>query len=242
MDLFQAVYPGLERDRERIFETIDSEETRFKRTLERGLRQYQKTTSALPPGGPGMISGAEAFDLFETYGFPLELTVELAREQGWLVDVPGFESCYAGHRQSSRQNMDQKFKGGLADHAEHTTRLHTASHLLQQALRQVLGPGVHQVGSNITAERLRFDFSHPEKLTSDQLAEVEQIVNAQIQADLPVSMQIMSLDEAIASGALAFFGEKYGEQVKVYSIGEFSREVCGGPHVAHTGELGRFQI
>jgi alanyl-tRNA synthetase len=138
--------------------------------------------------------------------------------------------------------MEQKYKGGLADHTVETTRLHSATHLLHQALRQVLGPDVRQMGSNITAERLRFDFSHPEKLTPEQLQEVERIVNEQISSDLPVRVEMMSLDQALNSGALAFFGEKYGEQVKVYSMGSFSREVCGGPHVARTGELGRFKI
>ena len=156
---------------------------------------------------------------------------------------PGFEACYQAHKQLSRQQAEQsKFKGGLADHAEATTRLHTATHLLQQALRQVLGTGVQQKGSNITVERLRFDFTYPERLTSEQLAEVERIVNQQIERDLPVSMEIMPLEQALESGALAFFGEKYGEQVKVYSIGDFSKEVCGGPHVPRTGELGRFKI
>jgi alanyl-tRNA synthetase len=138
--------------------------------------------------------------------------------------------------------MEMKFKGGLADHSDQTTRLHTATHLLHQALRQVLGPGVRQMGSNITAERLRFDFSYPEKLTPEQLQQVEKIVNEQIARDLPVSIDVMTLDQATGSGALAFFGEKYGEQVKVYTMGDFSKEVCGGPHVNHTGELGKFKI
>ena len=135
-----------------------------------------------------------------------------------------------------------KFKGGLADHAEETTRLHTATHLLHQALRQVLGPSVRQMGSNITAERLRFDFSHPDKLTAGQLQAVEDMVNQQIVNDLPVSVEVMPLNQAINTGALAFFGEKYGDRVKVYTIGSFSREVCGGPHVGRTSELGRFKI
>jgi alanyl-tRNA synthetase len=243
IDTFSDVYPVLAQHREPIAALLDQEETKFKRTLERGLHQYYKVTERLRHQGQTTISGEAAFDLFETFGFPLPLTVELAHENGFSVDEAGFEVCYQAHKQLSRQQAEQsKFKGGLADHAEATTRLHTATHLLQQALRQVLGTGVQQKGSNITVERLRFDFTHPERLTSQQLAEVEQIVNAQIQRDLPVSLQVMPLEQALESGALAFFGEKYGEQVKVYSIGDFSKEVCGGPHVPRTGELGRFKI
>ena len=243
VDTLSDVYPALLQRREVIATLLDQEETKFKRTLERGLRQYHKVTERLRQQGKSSITGEEAFDLFETYGFPLPLTVELAHENGFTVDEVGFEASYQAHKELSRQQAEQsKFKGGLADHAEATTRLHTATHLLQQALRQVLGTGVQQKGSNITVERLRFDFTYPQRLTSQELAEVEQIVNAHIQKDLPVSMQVMPLQQALKNGALAFFGEKYGEQVKVYSIGEFSKEVCGGPHVTHTGELGRFKI
>jgi alanyl-tRNA synthetase len=242
VDLLADVYPELEHNRAVIAEALEREETKFSHTLERGLRQYEKLAERLRLEGKDTISGAEAFDLFETYGFPLPFTVELASEQGMHVDEAAFEDCYREHRQASREALDQKFKGGLADHAAETTRLHTASHLLQQALRQVLGPSVHQMGSNITVERLRFDFSFPEKLTLGQLSEVEQIVNQQIAADLPVTVEVIPLEQALQSGALAFFSEKYGEQVKVYSIGSFSKEVCGGPHVDRTSRLGRFKI
>ncbi len=242
IDLFRDVYPALEEQRAVIGEAFEREETRFKQTLERGIKQVQKTVERARSEGRTQISGAEAFDLFETYGFPLPLTVEMAREQGFSVDEAGFENEYAQHRAFSRQAHEGQFKGGLADHSEQTTRLHTASHLLQAALRQVLGPTVQQKGSNITVERLRFDFSHTQRLSDEELAEVERIVNCQIERDLPVSMEIMPLEQALQTGALAFFGEKYGEQVKVYTIGDFSREVCGGPHVSHTGELGRFKI
>jgi len=235
-------YSGLAQRVEDIAQALDEEETKFRRTLERGLRQYHKVSQRLAQRGEEEISGREAFDLYETHGFPLELTVEMANESGLRVDIEGFEAQRAAHQALSRQTSAGKFKGGLADHAEQTTRLHTATHLLHQALRQVLGPGVRQMGSSITVERLRFDFSHAEKLTPEQLAEVEGLVNAQIQADLAVDMQIMTLDQARQAGALAFFGEKYGAQVKVYAIGNFSKEVCGGPHVAHTSELGRFRI
>jgi alanyl-tRNA synthetase len=242
VELFQETYPNLSERREAIARALDQEETKFKRTLERGLRQYHKLAERLKTSGETSISGEEAFDLFETYGFPLPLTVELAGEQGLFVDEAGFEACYRQHQELSRQSNAGKFKGGLADQAEQTTRLHTATHLLHQALRQVLGPEVHQMGSNITSERLRFDFSYPARLTSEQLAEVERIVNQQIQNDLPVRVDVMPLQQALESGALAFFGEKYGDQVKVYTIGGFSKEVCGGPHVQRTGELGKFSI
>jgi alanyl-tRNA synthetase len=240
--LFAGEYPEIEQNRARIQDELDREETKFKRTLERGLHEYHKVAERTAGAGSRVISAADAFNLFETFGFPLPFTVELAREQGLGVDEAGFEALYQEHRDISRRGMGQKFKGGLADHAEATTRLHTATHLLHQALRQVLGPGVRQMGSNITAERLRFDFSHPNRLTTEQLKEVEAIVNQHIRSDLPVSMEVTSLEQALQSGALAFFGEKYGDQVKVYGVGSFSKEVCGGPHVAHTGVLGRFKI
>ena len=242
VDLFSGVYPELALHQERIADALEREESKFSHTLERGLRQFHKLAAYLQQEGEKTISGPAAFDLYETYGFPLSLTVELAGEQGLSVDEGGFESCYQQHREQSRQAMSEKYKGGLADHAEETTRLHTASHLLQQALRQVLGTGVQQMGSNITVERLRFDFSHPDRLTEEQLAAVQRLVNEQIEKDLPVSMAVMPLPQALEAGALAFFGEKYGQQVKVYSIGSFSKEVCGGPHVEHTRLLGRFRI
>ncbi len=242
VDLFAATYPELAFGRDLIAETIDREESKFKATLERGLKVYHRAAERLRQAGGDTLTGEEAFDLYETYGFPLPMTVELAQEEGLRVDEAGFERCYAAHQEQSRQAMAQKFKGGLADGAEDTTRLHTAAHLLQAALRQVLGPSVEQRGSNITAERLRFDFSHPEKLTPEQLSAVERLVNEQIALGLPVTLAVMPLEQALAAGALAFFSGKYGEQVKVYSIGEFSREVCGGPHVDHTARLGRFKI
>jgi alanyl-tRNA synthetase len=236
------VYPSLELNQKMVAEAIDREETRFKETLERGLREYEKVTRRLRQEGQTRVPAAEAFDLYETYGLPLELTAELAGEQGLTVDEAGFAALYEAHKESSRQATDKKFKGGLADSAEQTTRLHTATHLLHQALRRVLGTGVQQKGSNITAERLRFDFSYPERLTEAQVEAVERMVNEQIARDLPVTMEMMPLERALKGGALAFFGEKYGEQVKVYTIGDFSKEVCGGPHASRTGELGHFRI
>ena len=242
VDLLGEIYPELVRNAEGIADALDREETRFKQTLERGLKQVQKGFERVLSAGGQQVSGAEAFDLYETYGFPIELTVELAAEQELSVDQEGFARKYAEHREQSRQALDTRFRGGLADHAAETTRLHTASHLLQAALRQVLGSGVRQMGSNITVERLRFDFSHPERLSDEQLARVEELVNEQIQRDSLVTLEKMTLEQALERGALAFFGEKYGEQVKVYTIGDFSKEVCGGPHVGQTAELGRFRI
>ncbi len=240
--IFAPAYPELEQHGARIADELEHEEAKFQATLVRGLREYHKVVERVQSKNENTIPATEAFNLFETFGFPLPLTVELAREQGLGVDEPGFEKLYTEHKEESRRGSEHKFKGGLADHAETTTRLHTATHLLHQALRQVLGASVHQKGSNITEERLRFDFSHPDKLTPEQLAQVERIVNEQIARDLPVSVEVMPLAQATAAGALAFFGEKYGEQVKVYSIGDFSKEVCGGPHAQHTGELGKFKI
>ena len=242
VDRFAHAYPELAQHRDRIADEIDREESKFKKTLERGLREYQKVSERTRAHGGDAISAADAFDLFETFGFPLPFTVELAREQGLAVDEAGFDKLNQEHKDISRRGIEQKFKGGLADHAVQTTRLHTATHLLHQALRQVLGPGVRQMGSNITVERLRFDFSHEDKLTPEQIQAVEAIVNRHIAADLPVAFEVMPLGDALGSGALAFFGEKYGDRVKVYSIGGFSKEVCGGPHVSRTGELGRFRI
>jgi alanyl-tRNA synthetase len=244
LDIYADAYPDLTTPERRaqVAEALDQEERKFKRTLERGLRQYHKVAERARQSGAASLSGEEAFDLFETYGFPLALTAELAQEQGLSVDAGRFEKLYAEHKAISRRGVDRKFKGGLVDQSEMTTRLHTATHLLHAALRQVLGPHVRQMGSNITPERLRFDFAHPTRVTPDELARVEALVNEQIAADLPVSVEVMPLDAALAAGALAFFGEKYGEQVKVYRLGTFSQEVCGGPHVERTGTLGRLRI
>jgi alanyl-tRNA synthetase len=242
VDIFAPAYPELAQNRERIADEIEREEGKFKGTLERGLREYQKVTQRTHDKSASALSATDAFDLFETFGFPLPFTVELAREQGLAVDEAGFEALYKAHQEISRRGMEQKFKGGLADHTEETTCLHTATHLLHQALRQVLGPTVRQMGSNITSDRLRFDFSYTDKLTREQIEQVEAIVNEQIAHNLPVSVEVMPSNQALESGALAFFGEKYGDQVKVYSIGSFSKEVCGGPHVTHTGTLGHFKI
>jgi alanyl-tRNA synthetase len=239
---YAADYPLLEERWPTISAALAGEAEKFSRTLERGLREYAKAVGRVQTSDAGGLTGEVAFNLFETYGFPLPFTVELAREQGLTVDEPRFAALLAEHQALSRRGMERKFRGGLAEQTEATSRLHTATHLLHAALRQVLGPTVRQMGSNITAERLRFDFAHGSKLTPAELVQVEALVNGWIAQDAPVSFNMMPLPEALAAGALAFFGDKYGEQVKVYAIGDVSREVCGGPHAARTGELGRFRI
>ena len=236
---YGEAYPELLQKRDMIAREIGLEEGRFLQALQRGEREFERLLSRLKDR---QISGRDAFYLYETYGFPLELTAEMARERGLTVDQAGFQEAYTRHQELSRAGAELKFAGGLADHTEQTTKLHTATHLLHAALRLVLGEHVHQAGSNITAERLRFDFTHPEKLTDEQLARVEELVNQAIAADYPVCVDEMSLEEAQARGALAFFGERYGERVRVYSIADFSMEVCGGPHVERTGQLGHFKI
>ncbi len=240
--MYSRVYPELEKSRAFIIEELSAEEERFSETLKKGENEFEKMLPNLRKNPAAIIPGRVAFKLYDTYGFPLEITEELAGEHGMTVDRKGFEESFRKHQELSKKGADKSFKGGLADHSEQVKKLHTATHLLHQALRRVLGDHVEQKGSNITAERLRFDFSHPEKLTPEQIQEVEDMVNLQITRDLPVKKEVMNLKEAEASGALAFFGEKYDEQVKVYTIGDFSKEVCGGPHVEHLGELGRFKI
>lgn len=231
--IYEDAYPDVTSKAAEIKLLIEEEAMRFGKTLEKGLREIAKIPS---------LDGKTAFSLYETYGFPWEMTEEIARGKGQQVDRKQFEEEFRKHQQLSRTAAAGMFKGGLQDHSEDVTKLHTATHLLHQALRTVLGSHVSQKGSNITAERLRFDFSHPEKMTPEQVSEVERIVNDQIARDLPVSMTTTTYTDAIEHGALAFFGERYPEKVKVYAIGTFSKEVCGGPHVEHTGLLKSFKI
>ena len=189
------------------------------------------------------VSGKACFKLYDTYGFPIEMTEELAAERGLKINRADFEKLFAEHRLKSQAGAEQRFKGGLADNTEATARLHTATHLMHRALKTVLNDeNVNQKGSNITAERLRFDFTFGRALTPEELAEVEKLVNEAIQADVPVVCEEMTVDEAKAAGAVGLFASKYGEKVKVYTMGKFSKEICGGPHAARTGELGRFRI
>jgi alanyl-tRNA synthetase len=239
---FKGPYPELEENRSRILDELANEEAKFLETLEKGEKEFEKMLPNLLKNPQKIMSGRLAFKLYDTYGFPIELTEELADEQGMKVNRPEYDEAFKKHQELSRAGSEQLFKGGLADHSEVSTRYHTATHLLQQALTLVLGDHVAQKGSNITAERLRFDFSHGAPMTKEELGKVEAIVNEQIARDLPVKMDMMGLEEAKASGARALFGEKYEATVKVYSIGDFSKEVCGGPHVERTGLLGKFRI
>ncbi len=244
---YQKIYPELEKNQEFIIENINKEEEKFTRTLEKGLLEFKKLENK-------NISGVEAFNLYQSYGFPFEMTEELAKENGSQVDREGFEAELKKHQDLSRTAAAGKFKGGLADAGEETTKLHTAAHLLLAALRKVLGEHVVQKGSNITPERLRLDFSHPDKMTSEQISEVENLVNSAISNNFCVVCEELSLEDAKKRGAMGVFDSKYGEKVKVYTVsyieqngmpnidGAFSQEICGGPHVDVTGILGHFKI
>ncbi len=243
IDEYSDVYPELSRNADKITAELSQEEEQFAGTIERGTKEFNKLVDRIPAHvEKKVISGRKAFFLYETYGFPLELTAEMADERGFTVDVEGFNQAYEKHQAQSRAGAEKKFKGGLADQSEKTTALHTATHLLHAALRQVLGDHVKQAGSNINADRLRFDFTHPEKVTREQLDEVEKIVNDAINRELPVSCSEMTVEDARAQGAIGLFEERYGEQVKVFRVGDFSMEICGGPHVENTGQMGRFKI
>ena len=239
---YKQAYPELERNRARVLSELTTEEAKFEKTLQRGTAELDKVIARMQEHGQSVVSGRVAFRLYDTCGFPLEFTEEICAEVGLTIDREGFEKAFKKHREVSKQGGEKAFKGGLADNSVQTTRLHTATHLLHKALRLVLGDHVQQKGSNITVDRLRFDFSHPEKVTPEQVAEIEALVNGAIEKNLPVAMQTMSLAQARDAGAMALFEGKYEEQVKVYEIGDFSLEVCGGPHVESLGELGRFRI
>ncbi len=240
--LYKEPYPELGAHEAFIHEELEKEEEKFSITLTKGEKEFEKMLPNLLKGNSRTISGRLVFKLYDTYGFPIELTMELAAEHGFTVDEAGFHEAFEKHQALSRAGAEKEFKGGLADHSDETTALHTATHLLHAALRRVLGTHVGQKGSNITAERLRFDFTHPEPMTKEQIKEVEDLVNEQIKRDLPVTVETMTLEEARNAGAIAFFDSKYGEKVTVYTIGDFSKEVCGGPHVTHTGDMGHFHI
>ena len=240
VDEFKGVYPELERNQAFIEKSIQDEERTFSKTLDQGIKIASKFLDGVKEGE--MLSGEMAFKLYDTYGFPIELTEELASERGIKVDVEGFKAHYVKHQELSRQGADQKFKGGLSDNSEQTTRLHTATHLLNGALRKVLGDTVFQKGSNITPERLRFDFSFERKMTAEEIKAVEDIVNQAIKNDIEVVLEEMPVEKAREVGAIGVFGNKYGENVKVYTIEGYSKEICGGPHAKRTSELGSFKI
>jgi alanyl-tRNA synthetase len=239
---YKLIYPELETSIDLILKELAAEEDKFSHTLQKGEHEFEKLLPNLLNSKNPIIPGRMAFKLYDTYGFPFEITEELASEHGLKVDKAGFDKAFEKHQELSKQGADKVFKGGLADNSETTTALHTATHLLHKALRDVLGNHVQQKGSNITPERLRFDFIHSEKMTPEQISKVEDLINKQIKSNLPISMEVISLEKAKEQGALAFFNDKYDEQVKVYSIGNFSKEVCGGPHVSNTGSMGSFRI
>ena len=239
IDQYKDVYPELKRNEHFVLEQLSLEESRFARTLKQGNKEFEKLAEKVEGG---RIDGLSAFHLYDTYGFPVEMTEELARERGLTVDMDGFHECFKNHQALSQAGAEQRFKGGLADHSAQTARLHTATHLLHAALRHVLGDEVAQKGSNITAERLRFDFSFGRKMTKEEVAEVERLVNTYIDGKAPITCREMTVPEAKAEGAIGLFESKYGEQVKVYTMGPYSKEICGGPHADNTGDLKSFKI
>lgn len=245
IELYKEVYPEVKSKETDILTVIQNEEEKFAKTLEQGLKEFDKLISKNKD-----ISGEEAFNLYQSYGFPLELTEELVKEKGFKIDKRGFEKAIKKHQKISRAGAEKKFGGVGKDAGLEEAKLHTAAHLMHQALREVLGDHVKQMGSDVTSQRLRFDFSHSAKMTDEEKQKVQEIVNEKIKQDLEVKKEEMSYEDAMGSGALAFFKEKYPEKVSVYSIGDpsdssgqvFSREVCAGPHVKHTSELGNFKI
>ena len=241
IDEYQDVYPELGRNAAFILEQLNLEEDRFQKTVSQGLRGFERLYKNLDAEHT-VIEGPAAFRLYDTFGFPIEMTVEMAAERGLTVDTDGFEACFRQHQAMSHAGAEQRFKGGLADNTVETARLHTATHLLHAALRTLLDSSIEQRGSNITAERMRFDFNFPRKVTPEELKAVEDWVNEAIQAGVPITCEEMSQDEARASGAIGLFGSKYGDVVKVYTMGKYSKEICGGPHASNTAELGRFVI
>ena len=245
---FEDVYSNIKNNADKILDEITKEEKQFRKTLKQGLKEFSKLIRgfqiAFERTGKKItrISGDKAFKLYDTYGFPIEMTEELARENNLEVDREGFKNAYTKHQEKSRAASAQKFKGGLADNSEQVKKYHTATHLLHQALRDVLGDSVSQKGSNLTAERLRFDFSHGQKMTLEEKEKVVEIVNHQIQRGLTISFNEMTVEEALKQGAIGLFGDRYEEKVKVYDIGDYAKEICGGPHVESTKTMGRFKI
>ena len=235
MDKYENYYSEIKENRNIVIEVLRNEKVKFANTLEKGLREFNKVSNK-------DIDGLTAFHLYDTYGFPIELTEELAKEKGIKVDIEGFKENFKKHQELSRTSSQGQFKGGLGGSGEMETKYHTATHLLNAALKQVIGSDVHQKGSNITSERMRFDFSCDHKLTDEEKAKAEELVNKWIEEDLPVVVKEMPKAEAIKTGAECMFIEKYPDIVTVYFIGDVSKELCGGPHVKSTSELGKFKI
>ena len=242
VDNLKEMYPALEANKEIIKNVILEEKDKFVKTLEKGEKEFAKEVGQVKEQGENIVPGKVVFRLYDTYGFPPEVTEELATENGMKIDKEGFDKLFKEHQEKSRAGSEQKFKGGLASTGEMETKYHTATHLLNAALKQVLGSHVHQRGSNITAERMRFDFSHPAKMTDEEKQKTEDLVNEWIKEAIPVEHLEMKKDDAIKMGAEAMFIEKYGDIVSVYKIGDVSIELCGGPHVSNTSELGHFKI
>lgn len=239
VEKYKNAYEELEVNSEKIYNELNKEEEKFSKTLTDGLKEFNKVVTHIQGT---TFPGKTAFRLYDTFGFPLEITQELAKEKGFTVDVDGYNNAFSEHQKKSSQGSEQKFKGGLADTGEQTARLHTATHLMQAALKKVLDPSVSQKGSNITVERLRFDFNFDRPMTKEEIAEVEKLVNEAIAADVEITMAEMSVEEAKNQGAIGVFDSRYGDTVKVYTMGEYSKEICGGPHASRTGELGEFRI
>ena len=242
IDVLKEMYPDLVKNKEQIKQVLLEEKDKFVKTLAHGEREFEKEVKKLKEQGKEKIEGKVVFRLYDTYGFPPEVTQDLAKENDMTIDMDGFKELFKEHQEKSRAGSEQKFKGGLASTGEMETKYHTATHLLNAALKQVLGSHVHQRGSNITAERLRFDFSHNAKMTDEEKKATEDLINKWIEEAIPVEHFEMKKDEAIAQGAEAMFIEKYGDIVSVYKIGDVSLELCGGPHVSNTSELGHFKI
>jgi len=253
IETYKGAYPNLAEQEVKILEELEKEEQKFAKSLQKGMKKFEKLVEDKQAGDT--ITGEESFDLFQSFGFPIEITKELAEERGFKLEIEDFKAEKEKHQNQSRAGAEQKFKGGLIDHSEMSTKYHTATHLLHASTIKILGPHATQKGSNITPERMRFDFAHPDKLTDEQIKQLEDLVNGAIKKDYPVSFEMMTPDEAFAKKAIGLFEDSYGEKVKVYSIGDpnqpmdasadsptFSQEFCGGPHVEHTGVLGTFKI
>lgn len=236
------MYPELEKNRDSILYEIEKEKNRFMNTLIKGEKEFNKVIESTKAESKSQMSAENLFRLYDTFGFPPEVTNEFAKEQGISVDMEGFKELFKKHQEISKQGAEGKFKGGLADHSEQTTKYHTATHLLHESLKRVLGRHAIQKGSNITQERLRFDFANPTKVSPEDLKKVEDMVNEQIDRKLPITCETMSIEDARKSGAFGIFDNKYGETVKVYTIGDFSKEICGGPHVSNTSQLDKIKI
>ena len=239
IEKYKNAYEELIVNKDKIVSELNKEEEKFSKALVDGLKEFNKVVTHIPGT---VFPGKTAFRLYDTFGFPLEMAEELAKENGFTLDKEGYDKAYEEHQKKSSVGSEQKFKGGLADTSEQSARLHTATHLMQAGLKKVLSPTVSQKGSNITVERLRFDFNFDRPMTADEIKQVEDFVNEAIKADVPVTMEEKTVDEAKAEGAIGVFDAKYGEKVKVYTIGNYSKEICGGPHAKHTGELGSFKI